>query len=81
MIHTTTDANGVVTSARVVDMQDGDIVTWVYTNSAPEGHPDGWGIQYRGPGEPPMSIPEVPEPATMCLLALGGFLVRVRKNK
>ena len=67
--------------ANYYPMQDGDIVTWVWTNSAPEGHPDGWGTQYRGPGEEPMAIPPVPEPATMGLLALGGLIVRARRKK
>lgn len=67
--------------ANYYNMQDGDVVTWVWTNSAPENHPDGWGIQYRGPGELPMAIPAVPEPATMGLLALGGLIVRARRKK
>lgn len=67
--------------ANYYNMQDGDFVTWVWTNSAPEGHPDGWGTQYRGPGELPQAIPPVPEPATMGLLALGGLLIRARRNK
>lgn len=67
--------------ANYYSMQDGDTVTWVWTNSAPEGHPDGWGIQYRGPGELPQAIPPVPEPATMAIFALGSLLVRAGRKK
>ena len=62
------------------EMADGDIATWVWTNSAPYGHSDGWGSQYRGPNEAPMAIPEVPEPATLAMLALGGLIARARKS-
>ena len=67
--------------ANYYELSDGDIISWVWTNSAPEGHPDGWGYQYRGPGEDPMSIPEVPEPATLALFAAGGVFIRFRKSK
>jgi hypothetical protein len=61
------------------DLSDGELVTWVWTNSAPYGHPDGW-VQYRGPNEAPMSIPPVPEPATLAMLAIGGLIVRSKRK-
>ncbi len=58
----------------LLDIEDGQWYSWVWTNSAPYGSPD-WGMPYRGPGE----AASVPEPGMLALMGLGGFLLRRKK--